>query len=96
MAGASRVLLGEFARAHELPLVHGGLAADGSFGLVRWDERFTADREDVEGQATCEGGQFLPHIGLTCAALARSIQDFVERGERVDYMVSRSGVTRTM
>jgi molybdopterin/thiamine biosynthesis adenylyltransferase len=91
-----RSLLCEYARAHDLPLLHGGLAADGSFGLVRWDERFTADREDVEGQATCEGGQFLPLIGLAGAALARAIQDFVASGDRVDYMVSRSGVARTM
>lgn len=91
----SRIVLSEAARAHSIPLVHAALAADGTFGLVRWDERFAPDREDAEGQATCEGGEHLPMIGLVGATLARSIQDFVQRDERHDYMIATSGVTRT-
>ena len=67
----SRIALSEAARAANVPLVHAALAADGTFGMVRWDERFTADREDAEGQATCEGGEHLPMIGLVGATLAR-------------------------
>jgi hypothetical protein len=78
-----------------VPLVHGALSADGTFGLVRWDERFTADREDAEGQATCEGGEHLPMIGLMGAMLARTIQDFLSSGEHRDYLVSLTGVQRT-
>ena len=62
---------------------------------MRWDERFVPDREDVAGQATCEGGEHLPMIGMVGATLARAIQDFVRSGERRDYMISLSGVTRT-
>ena len=91
----SRNLLSEAARERGLPLLHGALAADGTFGLVRWDERFTADREDAPGQATCEGGEHLPMIGLVGATLARAIQDFVRSGSRHDYSISLSGVTRT-
>ncbi len=91
----SRLLLSEAARARALPLVHAALAADGTFGLVRWDERFAPDREDAAGQATCEGGEHLPVIGLLAATLARTIQDFVQRGDRHDHMVSLSGVSRT-
>lgn len=91
----SRLALSEAARAGGLPLVHAALAADGTFGLVRWDERFTPDREDTEGQATCEGGEHLPMIGVLGAVLARTIQDFVARGARHDYLVSLSAVTRT-
>ena len=72
------------------------LAADGTFGMIRWDERFTPDREDVEGQATCEGGEHLPMIGLVGATLARTIQDFVGKDARHDYLVAMSGVTRTV
>jgi hypothetical protein len=89
---SSRTLLSDYARAQGKALVHAALAADGSFGLVRWDERFVADREDAEGQATCEGGEHLPLIGFLGAALARAIQDFVARGERHDYNVARNGV----
>jgi hypothetical protein len=91
----SRIALGEAARAGGVPLVHAALAGDGTFGLVRWDERFVADREASAGQATCEGGEHLPMIGLIGATLARAIQDFVGAGERRDYMVSLSGVVRT-
>jgi molybdopterin-synthase adenylyltransferase len=91
----SRLALSEAARTAQVPLVHVALAADGTFGLIRWDERFIPDREDVAGQATCEGGEHLPMIGLVGATLARAIQDFVRAGERRDYMVSLSGVVRT-
>jgi molybdopterin/thiamine biosynthesis adenylyltransferase len=91
----SRIVLSESCRARGLALVHAALAADGTFGLVRWDERFTPDREDTPGQATCEGGEHLPLIGLAAATLARTIQDFVKGGARRDYLVSLSGVTRT-
>ncbi len=91
----SRLLLAETARAQNLPLVHAALAADGTFGLIRWDARFTPDREDEEGQATCEGGEHLPMIGLLGATLARAIQDFVGSQTQHDYQVSLSGVLRT-
>jgi molybdopterin-synthase adenylyltransferase len=91
----SRIALSEAARAANVPLVHAALAADGTFGLVRWDERFVADREDTPGQATCEGGEHLPMIGLVGATLARAIQDFVTRAERRDFLISMSSVTRT-
>ncbi|MCB9561925.1 MAG: ThiF family adenylyltransferase [Kofleriaceae bacterium] len=92
---ASRVLLSDAARAAGVALVHAALAADGTFGLVRWDERFVADREDVTGQATCEGGEHLPLIGVLGATLARAVQDFVRADARHDYLVSLSGVQRT-
>ena len=91
----SRIVLSEAARAREVPLVHGALAADGTFGIVRWDERFAPDREDAPGQPTCEGGEHLPMIGLVGATLARTIQDFLKGGARHDYMVSLSGTSRT-
>jgi hypothetical protein len=91
----SRHVLADAARALGVPLLHGALAADGSFGLVRWDERFVADREDAPGQPTCEGGEHLPMIGLVGATLARAVQDFLRDGTRHDYQVALSGVTRT-
>jgi molybdopterin/thiamine biosynthesis adenylyltransferase len=91
----SRLVLSEAARAAGLPLVHAALSGDGTFGMVRWDERFTPDREDTAGQATCEGGEHLPLIGMVGATLARAVQDFVKDGSMRDYLISLSGVTRT-
>jgi len=91
----SRELLATHTQALEIPLVHSALAGDGSFGLIRWEERFSPDREDAAGQATCDTGDYLPLIGLVCATLARAIQDFVISGTCHDYMVGLGGVTRT-
>ena len=91
----SRVLLSEFARKNGKPLVHAALSGDGTFGLVRWDERFTPDAEDIAGQATCEGGEHLPLIGVLGSSLARVIQDFVKDGTRRDVMVGLRSVTPT-
>jgi hypothetical protein len=90
---AGREVLSVHARASKLPLVHAALSGDGKFGLVRWDERFVADAEDHAGQATCEGGEHLPFIGLLGAALARTVQDFVKGGQRRDSMVSLSSLS---
>jgi hypothetical protein len=89
---AGREVLSAHARAAGLPLLHAALAGDGSFGLVRWDERFSADAEDQAGQATCEGGEHLPFIGVMAGALARSIQDFARDGTRRDAIVSLTGL----
>lgn len=91
----SRRLLSTWARSAEKPLVHAAVSADGAFGLVRWEERFAADEEGAPGQATCEGGEHLPLIALVAATLARTVQDFVVKGEKRDAMVSLSGVTVT-
>src|SRR5262249_4296141 len=42
---AGRLVVLEHARASGIPSVHAGLAADGTFGLVRWGERFTPDAD---------------------------------------------------
>ena len=89
---ASRLVLQQAARAAGVPLLHGALAADGSLGLVRWDERFVPDAEDTPGQATCEGGEHLPLIALTAATLARAVQDFLSEGTRRDALVNRAEV----
>ena len=91
----SRLVLSAFARSKSKALVHAALSGDGTFGLVRWDERFAPDAEDHEGQATCEGGEHLPLIGSLGSALARVVQDYCKDGTRRDVMVSLAGVTTT-
>jgi hypothetical protein len=92
---ARREILSAHAQEKSIPLLHSAVAADGTFGLVRWDEGFVADREDVEGQATCNTGEYLPLIGLVGATLARAIQEFARAGSQFDYMISLSGIART-
>ena len=88
---ASRRLVQDMVRKESIPCVHGGLAADGAFGVVRWDEAFVIDEEDVPGQATCDGGQFLPMINMVASALAESIQQFKGKQLRLNWNVSPKG-----
>jgi hypothetical protein len=91
----SRQVLSTWAKSAGKPLVHAAVSADGTFGLVRWDERFTADEEGAPGAATCEGGEHLPMIALIGSTLARTVQDFVLHQVRRDAMIALSGVTTT-
>ena len=91
----SRRILSTWAKSAQKPLVHAAVSADGTFGIVRWDERFTPDEESSEGEATCEGGEHLPLIAVVASTLARAVQDFVASGKQADAMISLSGVVTT-
>lgn len=92
---ASRLEISTFVRARELPCVHAAVSAAGDYGMVRWDENFTPDAEDEPGQATCEGGELLPMVGVIGNVLARTIQEFcANNGTRRNAMISLSGVQR--
>ena len=86
--GTSRLVVRTFASAAGVPSVHAGLAADGTFGLVRWGERFEPDDADEPGQATCVDGEHLPFIGLVAARLATVVAQFVRTGEKLDSLVT--------
>ncbi|VAW81680.1 Sulfur carrier protein adenylyltransferase ThiF [hydrothermal vent metagenome] len=91
---SSRLLLSAFVKESGTALLHAGISADGTFGLVRWDKNFTVDEEDEQGQASCEGGEHLPLIGLLASSIARTIQEYVNTGEMQEYMVSLNGSTQ--
>lgn len=91
-----RLVVMEHGRSTGVATVHAGLAADGTFGLVRWGERFTPDAADEPGQATCVGGEHLPVIGLVAAVLAGTVRDYVRAGARTDALVPASGSPRTL
>lgn len=91
---ASRQVISDFARKHDKACVHAALSADGTYGMVRWDEDFTPDAEDSPGQPTCEGGEHLPFIGIVATTLARTIQEFVVDGVKRSSMISLTGIQR--
>lgn len=92
--GKARRIVQAYARAHGVPCIHGGLAADGEFGRVVWDEHFIIDDEPAAAAPTCEDGAFLPFIQLTSAALALAVQAFVRRGQRIGFSISPGGMLR--
>lgn len=92
--GVGRRLLQDHVRKYNIPCVHGALAADGTYGRIIWDKDFEVDDETVAGQATCEGGEHLPFIGLVSCLLAKSVQTWVHEGKHIGYLVNPRGVTR--
>ena len=87
---ANRQLVQDCVREKGIPCLHGGLAADGTFGVVRWDACFSIDSEDVPGQATCDGGDFLPLIVRVSACLVESVQIWNSEETKRNWDVSRS------
>jgi hypothetical protein len=84
----SRRVVQTYVRSHQKACIHAGLAANGEFGVVRWDEHFAIDEEGVPGQATCEGRGFLPIILRASSALVASIHFFLADGRRVNWNIS--------
>ena len=92
--GASRRLVQDFARSSQTPCLHGALSANGDFGRVVWDELFVIDDESVQGAPTCEGGDFLPFIGIASSFLAKSAQAFLSTGKKGSFSISPSRVEK--
>jgi hypothetical protein len=84
----SRRVVQTYVRANRKPCVHAGLAANGEFGVIRWDKDFVIDEEDAAGQATCEGRGFLPIILRVSSSLVASIQWFLENSREVNWNIS--------
>jgi molybdopterin/thiamine biosynthesis adenylyltransferase len=89
--GASRKLVQDYVRKHNVPCIHGALAPGGAFGRVVWDDAFVIDSEVGAGAATCEDGEFLPFIALTAAYMARSVQIFLRDKRKVGFSISPAG-----
>lgn len=86
--GSSRTVIQEFAKNNDIPCVHGAIDANGTCGMISWNEKFTIDFEPSgEVVATCENGEHLPFITQVSASLARSVQFFLEEGKKLGYMV---------
>jgi hypothetical protein len=84
----SRRVVQTYVRSHGKPCLHAGLAANGEFGVVRWDRDFVIDEENVPGQATCEGRGFLPLILRVSSALVASIQFYLADQRQVNWNIS--------
>jgi molybdopterin/thiamine biosynthesis adenylyltransferase len=93
--GEARRLVQGYARANDIPCLHGALAAGGSFGRVIWDEHFVIDDVSTAGVATCEDGEFLPFIQLVSTYLAMAIQRFVKDGRKGGFSIAPTGVEKT-
>jgi molybdopterin/thiamine biosynthesis adenylyltransferase len=78
----AREIIQEYCQDIALPCLHGCLSADGQMARIVWTEHFAPDKEDVEGDATCEDGQNLPFHAMAGAVMAKVVQAFLESGEK--------------
>ena len=83
-----RRVVQNYVRSKHKSCVHAGLAANGEFGVVRWDKDFVIDEESAAGQATCEGRGFLPLILRVSSALVASLEFFLADSCEVNWNVS--------
>lgn len=74
-----------------IPLLHGGISADGLFGQVMWTERFTPDAVPDTQTATCLNGDNLPFHTAVGAQLALTAQTFLNTGKRHSWHISPQG-----
>lgn len=89
--GEARRLVQGYVRQHNIPCLHGALAADGRFGRVIWDEHFVID-DATAGAATCEDGLHLPFIALVSSYLARSAQVFLNTTKKQGWSIAPTRV----
>lgn len=92
--GASRRLVQEYTLKNNIPCVHGGLAANGEFGLVRWNTNFKIDNEPADQKATCEDGEHLAFIALTSAYLAMSVKEFINNSKQIEFNIYPGGANK--
>jgi molybdopterin-synthase adenylyltransferase len=88
----TRLLIQDYVRAHNVPCLHGALAADGQYARIMWDDLFAIDRGG-EGAATCEGGEHLPFIAIVSAQMAAIVQVFLKDGVRLNRHLYPGGMT---
>lgn len=91
---AARLLIQGYAKANDIPCLHGALAATGDFARIVWTEHFKADAESVEGEATCEDGATLPFGQVTAANLAVIVQRFLKDGTKISCQISPTSYVR--
>jgi predicted ThiF/HesA family dinucleotide-utilizing enzyme len=89
----ARRIVQKYARKEKVPCLHGGLAADGAFGISVWDENYEVP-DSQPGLPTCENGDQLPFIALVFAYIAKSAQEFLVDNKKYGYMISPQNATR--
>lgn len=89
----ARSLMKSHAWYFRIPLLHGAVSGDGTFGQVVWTEDFEIDKE-TPGVPTCEDGEHLPILNLIGSQIAVTAQRFLKTGDKRGYHVTPNGITR--
>lgn len=89
----ARKIVQNYARKEKIPCLHGGLAADGQFGISMWDENYKIQDGPV-GVPTCENGDQLPFIAVVSSYITVSAKEFLVQNKKYGFMISPQNATR--
>jgi thioredoxin reductase len=90
---AARTLIQAYCVRNKIPCLHGGMSADGTFGVVMWTEHFIPDKESGTG-ATCEDGENVAFHTQLGATIAYAANRFLKTGDMLNYYLSEGSVLR--
>ncbi len=86
---AARALAAKRAGEAHVPILHAGISADASAGVVSWT---LPEDQETPGVATCTDPTVLPAHTLVAALAARAVMEFLASGQRVEYRLAGSRV----
>lgn len=90
----ARDIIQEYCEDIALPCLHGCLSADGTLARVVWTEDFKPDKEDVDGDATCEDGRNVAFHAMAGALLAQTAQTFLEKEVKRSWQLTPASLMR--
>jgi molybdopterin/thiamine biosynthesis adenylyltransferase len=77
-----------------LPCLHGCLSADGTLARIVWTEFFKPDKEDADGDVTCEDGRNVAFHAMAGAVLAQTALVFLEEEVKHSWQLTPSSLIR--
>jgi molybdopterin/thiamine biosynthesis adenylyltransferase len=80
--------------SRKVDCLHCCLSADGQFARIVWTEHFKPDKEDVDGQVTCEDGGFLPFYAQAAAVAVQVAGLYLDLGVKQSWQLTPFSVVR--
>lgn len=78
------------ARMLGVPCLHTGLAEKGTFGQIRWGDRFNIV-DNPGGAPTCEDGEALAFISMFAGFVGVAVREFLRKQTQMGFLVYPSG-----
>jgi molybdopterin/thiamine biosynthesis adenylyltransferase len=90
----ARDIIQEMALELDIPCLHCCLSADGQFARIVWTEHFHPDKEDVDGEATCEDGRNLAFHAMAAAVTAQVIMLYLDDDVKQSWQLTPFSMVR--
>lgn len=90
----ARDIIQEYCGGLGINCLHGCLSADGGLARIVWTEDFKPDKEDVDGDATCEDGRNVAFHALAGAMIAQIAQKYLEEEVKQSWQLTPFSMNR--